>query len=79
MILWLTEKFYKVVPWFWVIATSIWGIGNFILLCQEKSPVSWGRSFGYIVLILIMIYIFEKNWKILVARSKAKTALRNRR
>ena len=78
MILWLTEKFYKFIPWFWVIMTTIWGIGNFIALGREKSIISWG-SFGYFILILLMMYIFEKNWKILVARSKAKKRLNNRR
>jgi hypothetical protein len=78
MIWWITEKFYKVAPWFWVIATFIWIISDFILWCQEKSIISWG-SFGYFILILLTMWIFESNWKILVARSNAKKVSRNRR
>lgn len=71
MIWYLTKLFHKVVPWFWVIFCVLTGISNFIQWNKEKSFVSWG-SFGYFIFMLIILMIFKRNWKILVARSKAK-------
>lgn len=71
MIWWINEKFHKLVPWFWVIFGILTGISDFIQWNKEKSFVGWG-SFGWFILLLVILSIIERNWKILVARSKAK-------